>query len=48
MILEQFAKSKEMQKMKEEITNDVLSRISIEVENKVRQTLDELFKEFNI
>lgn len=48
MILEQFAKSKEMQKIKDEITNDVLNRISIDVENKIRQTLDELFKEFNI
>ena len=48
MILEDFAKSKEMQKMKAEITQDVLNSISINIENKIRQTLDELFKEFNI
>ena len=48
MIMEQFAHSKEMQKMKEEITNDVLNRISITIENKVRQALDDLFKEYLI
>ena len=48
MILEDFAKSKEIQKMKAEITQDVLNSISINIENKVRQTLDELFKEFNV
>lgn len=48
MMMEQFAHSKEMQKMKEEITNDVLNRISITVENKVRQALDDLFKEYLI
>ena len=48
MMLEQFAKSKEMQKMKDEITRDVLNRVSIDIDNKARQTLDELFKEFNI
>lgn len=48
MMLEQFAHSKEMQKMKDEITNDVLNRISITIENKVRQVLDELFRDFNI
>ena len=48
MILEDFAKSKEMQKMKAEITQDVLNSVSINIENKIRQTLDELFKEFNI
>ena len=48
MILEDFAKSKEMQKMKSEITQDVLNSVSINIENKIRQTLDELFKEFNI
>ena len=31
MMMEQFAHSKEMQKMKEEITNDVLNRISITI-----------------
>ncbi len=34
--------------MKAEITKDVLDSVSIHIENKVRQTLDELFKEFNI
>lgn len=48
MMLEQFAKSREMQKMKDEITKDVLNRVSIDIDNKARQTLDELFKEFNI
>ena len=48
MLLEQFAKSKEMQKMKAEITQDVLDCVSVSIENKVRQILDELFKEFNI
>ena len=48
MILEDFAKSKEMQKMKAEITQDVLNSVSINIDNKIRQTLDELFKEFNI
>ena len=48
MILEDFAKSKEMQKLKAEITQDVLNSVSINIENKIRQTLDELFKEFNI
>lgn len=48
IILEQFAKSKEMQKMKEEITRDVLNRVSIDIDNKARQTLDDLFKSFNL
>ena len=48
MMLEQFAKSKEMQKIKAEITQDVLNSVSINIENKIRQVLDELFKEFNI
>ena len=47
MILEQFARSREMQKMKQDITNDVLNSVSINVENKVRQTLDDIFKEYN-
>ena len=48
MILEDFAKSKEIQKLKAEITQDVLDSVSINIENKIRQVLDELFKEFNI
>lgn len=48
MMMEQFAHSKEMQKMKDEITNAVLNRISITVENKARQALDDLFKEYLI
>ena len=48
IILEQFAKSREMQKMKEEITRDVLNRVSIDIDNKARQTLDDLFKNFNL
>ncbi len=48
MILEDFAKSKEMQKVKDEITKEVLDCVSVHIENKVRQTLDELFKEFNV
>ena len=48
MMMEEFAKSKEMQKMKAEITKDVLECVSVSIENKVRQTLDELFKEFNV
>ena len=47
MMLEQFAKSKEMQKIKNEITEDVLNQVSINIENKVRQTLDDIFKEYN-
>ena len=48
MILKDFAKSKEIQALKAEITQDVLNSVSISIENKVRQVLDELFKEFNI
>ena len=48
MMLEQFAKSKEMQKMKDEITKDVINRVSIDIDIQARQPLDELFKEFNI
>ncbi len=48
MMMEQFAHSKEMQKMKEEITNDVLNRISITIENKARNALDDLFKQYFI
>lgn len=48
MMIEQFAKSREMQKMKDEITKDVLNRVSIDIDNKARQTLDDLFKNFNL
>ena len=48
MILKDFAKSKEIQALKAEITQEVLNSVSISIENKVRQVLDELFKEFNI
>ncbi len=48
MLLKDFAKSKEMQKIKEEITRDVTKSISVNIENKIRQVLDELFKEFNL
>lgn len=48
MILKDFANSKEMQKIKADITRDVMNSISIDVENKVRQVLDELFKELNL
>lgn len=48
MILKDFANSKEMQKIKADITRDVMNSISIDIENKVRQVLDELFKEFNL
>ena len=48
MILNEFAHSKEMQKIKEEITRDVMNSISVNIENKVRQVLDELFKELNL
>ena len=37
-----------MQKMKEEITQEVLKSISVNIENKIRQTLDELFMNNNI
>lgn len=37
-----------MQKMKEEITQEVLESISVNIENKIRQTLDELFMNNNI
>ena len=47
-LLLQFAKIKEMQKMKEEITQEVLESISVNIENKIRQTLDELFMNNNI
>ena len=48
MMIEQFTKSREMQKMKDEITKDVLNRVSIDIDNKARQTLDDLFKNFNL
>lgn len=48
MIMEQFAKSKEMQKLKQEITNDVLKQVSVTIEDNVRKVLDDLFKEFNM
>lgn len=48
MILKDFAKSKEMQKIKAEITQDVLNSVSINIENKVRKMLDDLFREYNI
>ena len=48
LMMKNFTKSKEMQEMKAEITKDVLDSVSINIENKIRQTLDELFKEFNI
>ena len=47
-ILENHNKIKEMQKMKEEITQEVLESISVNIENKIRQTLDELFMNNNI
>ena len=47
-ILENHNKIKEMQKMKEEITQEVLKSISVNIENKIRQTLDELFMNNNI
>lgn len=37
----------ERDKLKKEITNEVLKNISLEIENTVRKTLDELFKDFN-
>lgn len=37
-----------MKKLREEITEDVLERISVNIENRVRQVLDELFKDFNV
>lgn len=43
MMLEEFRKGKEMQKIKEEITNDVMNRISVNILNTVRQKLDKLF-----
>lgn len=46
--LEQWRNSKEMKKLREEITEDVLERISVNIENRVRQVLDELFKDFNV
>lgn len=48
MMMEQFAHSKEMQKLKDEITNDVLNRISITIENNARNALDDLFKQYMI
>ena len=47
-LLENHNKIKEMQKMKEEITQEVLESISVNIENKIRQTLDELFMNNNI
>lgn len=47
-ILENHNKIKEMQKMKEEITQEVLESISVNIENKIRQALDELFINNNI
>lgn len=38
----------ERDKLKKEITNEVLKKISIEIENQIRKTLDDLFKEFNM
>ena len=48
MMLEQFAKSKEMQKMKDDITKDVLNSIDISIENRIRKVLDDIFKDLNI
>ena len=48
MILEEFRRSKEMQKIKEEITNDVMNRISVNIVNTVRKELDKLFLEYQM
>ena len=48
MMLEQFANSKEMQKMKDDITKDVLNSIDISIENRIRKVLDDIFKDLNI
>jgi len=37
-----------MQKLKQEITNDVLKQVSVTIEDNVRKVLDDLFKEFNV
>lgn len=48
MMLEEFRRSKEMQKIKEEITNDVMNRISVNIVNTVRKELDKLFLEYQM
>ena len=48
MLLEEFRRSKEMQKIKDEITNDVMNRISVNIVNTVRQELDKLFLEYQM
>ena len=48
MMLEEFRRSKEMQKIKDEITNDVMSRISVNIVNTVRKELDKLFLEYQM
>lgn len=41
-----FAKSKEMQKFKADIIKEVLDSISIEIDNRVEQELDKIFKKY--
>ena len=48
MMLEEFRRSKEMQKIKDEITNDVMNRISVNIVNTVREELDKLFLEYQM
>ena len=48
MMLEEFRRSKEMQKIKDEITNDVMNRISVNIVNTIRKELDKLFLEYQM
>lgn len=48
MMLEEFRRSKEMQKIKDEITNDVMNRISVNIVNTVRKELDKIFLEYQM
>ncbi len=48
MMLEEFRRSKELQKIKDDITTDVLNRVSVNIVNTIRQELDKLFLEYQI
>lgn len=47
LTMQPYYEKKERDKLKKEIITEVLNNISLEIENTVRKTLDELFKDFN-
>ena len=48
LMMEHFRNSQEMQKLKQEIIAEVLSRISVSITNTVKTELDKLFNQYNI